>query len=309
MRYEEFLTCVQQGLSEITGEEGKVSISHVIKNNGVELDGLIIMMKDSNVSPTIYLNNYYEEYCGGRPMKAIIENIFEIYDENKNKVTICAEFFMNFENIKDKIVYKVINYNQNKKLLQKVPHKKILDLAVVFYCLLEQGESGNATALIYNTHMDTWNVDEEKIYETALENTPNLLKADIKRMSDIIKELFMQENNMSEEECSKIMDGLDGIEGNKKADMYVLTNATRINGAACMLYDNVLGEFADLIESDLYILPSSIHEVIIVPKISNLDKEELSEMVKEVNQEGVANDEILSDTVYVYDRMDHIISL
>lgn len=306
MKYEEFLTYVQKGLTEITGEEGKVSISHVIKNNGVELDGLIIMMKDSNISPTIYLNQYYEEYCEGRPMNQILDTIIEIYDENKDKVTICADFFMNFENIKEQIVYKVINYSQNQKLLQKVPHKKILDLAVVFYCLLEQGETGNATALIYNSHMETWHVEDSKIYEIALENTPRLLKSDIKKMADIIKELFMQENDMSEEVCSKI---LEDMKGDKQADMFVLTNQSRINGAACMLYDNVLHDFAEAINSDLYILPSSIHEVIIVPKINNLEKNELREMVKEVNAEGVANDEILSDNVYVYNRMDHIISL
>ena len=148
MNYEGFLTQVQKNVSDIIGEEGKVSISHVIKNNGMELDGLIIMMKNSNVSPTIYLNSYYDENCTGRPFEGIVENIMEVYNENKDKVTICADFFMNFENIRDKIVYKVINYDQNKKLLQKVPHKMILDLAVVFYCLIEQGELGNATALI-----------------------------------------------------------------------------------------------------------------------------------------------------------------
>lgn len=307
MKYEEFLTYVQENVSDMIGEEGKASISHVIKNNGMELDGLIIMMKNSNISPTIYLNQYYEAYCSGTPVRELLDTIIEVYDENKDKVTICADFFMNFENVKERIVYKVINYEQNKKLLQKVPHKKILDLAVVFYCLLEQGEQGNATAMIYNTHMDNWKVDERTIYESALENTPRLLKSEIKRMSDIIKELFLEENDISEEDCSKFMDELNG--GDNQADMFVLTNISKINGAACMLYDDVLKDFADSIDKDLYILPSSIHEVILVPKVNNLEKEDLSEMVKEVNLEGVANDEILSDTVYVYNRTDHMITL
>ncbi|SEW40070.1 DUF5688 family protein [[Clostridium] fimetarium] len=307
MNYEGFLTQVQKSVSDIMGEEGKVSVSHIIKNNGMELDGLIIMMENSNVSPTIYLNSYYAEHCAGRPFEEIVDNIMEVYLENKDKVSICADFFLNFENIKDKIVYKVINYDQNKKLLQKVPHKKILDLAVVFYCLIEQGELGNATALIYNTHMQTWNVDVDTIYEIAMENTPKLLKSNIKKMADIIKELFMQENNISEDEGLDIFDKMDTDD--ISADMFVLTNISRINGAACMLYEDVLSNFANSIDSDLYILPSSIHEVIIVPQVNNLDKTELCQMVKEVNAEGVADDEILSDHVYVYNRTDHTITL
>jgi len=307
MNYEGFLTQVQKSVGDIIGEEGKVSISHVIKNNGVELDGLIIMMKDSNVSPTIYLNSYYDENCTGRPFEEIVDNIMEVYNENKDKVTICADFFMNFENIREKIVYKVINYDQNKKLLQKVPHKMILDLAVVFYCLIEQGELGNATALIYNTHLKTWNIDVDAIYEIAMKNTPKLLQSNIKKMADIIKELFMQEQNISNDENLDIFNKMDSDD--ISADMFVLTNISRINGAACMLYEDVLSNFANSIDSDLYILPSSIHEVIIVPQVNNLDKTELCQMVKEVNAEGVADDEILSDHVYVYNRTNHTITL
>lgn len=307
MKYEDFLTQVQKSVCDIFGEEGKVSISHIIKNNGMELDGLVIMMKDSNVSPTIYLNSYYEEYCKGRPFAEIIDNIIEVYNENKDKVTICADFFMNFDNIKGKVVYKVINYDQNKKLLQKVPHKKVLDLALVFYCLIDQGEQGNATALIYNNHMENWNIDVDTIYEIAMENTPKLLKSNIKKMADIIKELFFEENHISEEDKIDVFDNLDC--NDISADMFVLTNISRINGAACMLYEDVLNDFANSIESDLYILPSSIHEVIIVPKVNDLDKTELCQMVKEVNAEGVAEDEILSDHVYVYNRTNHMITL
>jgi len=307
MNYEGFLTQVQKSVGDIIGEEGKVSISHVIKNNGVELDGLIIMMKDSNVSPTIYLNSYYDENCTGRPFEEIVDNIMEVYNENKDKVTICADFFMNFENIREKIVYKVINYDQNKKLLQKVPHKMILDLAVVFYCLIEQGELGNATALIYNTHLKTWDIDVNAIYEIAMKNTPKLLQSNIKKMADIIKELFMQEQNINDDENLDIFNKMDSDD--ISADMFVLTNISRINGAACMLYEDVLSNFANSIDSDLYILPSSIHEVIIVPQVNNLDKTELCQMVKEVNAEGVADDEILSDHVYVYNRTNHTITL
>jgi len=133
------------------------------------------------------------------------------------------------------------------------------------------------------------------------------LQSNIKKMADIIKELFMQEQNINDDENLDIFNKMDSDD--ISADMFVLTNISRINGAACMLYEDVLSNFANSIDSDLYILPSSIHEVIIVPQVNNLDKTELCQMVKEVNAEGVADDEILSDHVYVYNRTNHTITL
>lgn len=91
--------------------------------------------------------------------------------------------------------------------------------------------------------------------------------------------------------------------------LYVLTNSSRVNGAACILYDNLLKKFANDVHSDLYILPSSVHEVIIVPKKNAFDKSELADMVREVNEQGVSQDEILSDNVYEYNRKNGLITM
>ena len=173
---------------------------------------------------------------------------------------------MSFEGIKDKIVYKLINYNANRKLLSLVPHKKILDLAMVYYCILGEIEDGNATALIYNSNIKNWHIKEDELYRTAVSNTPKLLPVKIYEMSELIK--------------------------------YVDT----AEGAAGIMYEGVLKKLADKLESDMYILPSSIHEVIILPKSTMFNKEELMAMVRDVNTEGVSKDEVLSYTVYEYDR-------
>ena len=93
------------------------------------------------------------------------------------------------------------------------------------------------------------------------------------------------------------------------SDMYVLTNESKLNGAACILYENVLYDFAQKLGADLYILPSSVHEVILLPKLSMFEKDELVNMVKEVNTEGVAADEVLSDHVYEYNRTERLITM
>jgi hypothetical protein len=299
MQYQEFLKCVKKRTSKTAGEGGMVTINHIIKNNGFELDGLVIMEKDRHISPTIYLNNFYEQYEAGRNLEEIIAEIEQIYTEHKDSIHVNPDDFSDFNTVKKTIVYKVINYEKNIKLLEKVPYKRILDLAVVFYCLLEQRSEGNATALIYNSHVESWNVTEDDIYQAALNNTPQLLESIIKPMSTIIQEIMNEEEFIADSEEP----------GETSKEMFILTNRSKINGAACILYEDVLFDFAEKIRHDLYILPSSIHEVILLPKLEAFNKCELQKMVREVNSEGVSLDEILSDNVYEYNRKDGMLSL
>jgi hypothetical protein len=125
-----------------------------------------------------------------------------------------------------------------------------------------------------------------------MNNTARILPAGITEMSQLLE---------TYEDYGKVDMGITKEEI-ESCQLYVLTNDCRINGAACMLYENMLKDFADRIGSNLYILPSSIHEVIILPKFAMFNKQELINMVRDVNSEGVAVDEVLSYTVYEYDR-------
>ena len=292
MEYKEFVEYIKMNAGYIAGEGGNITINHVIKNNGCEMDGLVIMEKGKDIAPTIYLDSFYELYTNGENIKNIIRQIEVIYEQNKNNVTFDVNILKHFDTIKDKIVYKVVNYRSNEKLLEQVPHKRILDLAVVFYCLLDNEYGRSATALIYNNNLKNWNVTIDDVYKAALKNTPDLLHSKISSMAALF------------EKCGVNVDG-------EEVDLkdYVLTNESKLNGAACILYENVLYDFAQKLGADLYILPSSVHEVILLPKLSMFEKDELVNMVKEVNTEGVAADEVLSDHVYEYNRTERLITM
>ena len=291
MEYKEFVEYIKMNAVYIAGEGGNITINHVIKNNGCEMDGLVIMEKGKDIAPTIYLDSFYELYTNGENIKNIIRQIEVIYEQNKNNVTFDVNILKHFDTIKDKIVYKVVNYRSNEKLLEQVPHKRILDLAVVFYCLLDNEYGRSATALIYNNNLKNWNVTIDDVYKAALKNTPDLLHSKISSMAALF------------EKCGVNVDGEEvDLKDYVPSDMYVLTNESKLNGAACILYENVLYDFAQKLGADLYILPSSVHEVILLPKLSMFEKDELVNMVKEVNTEGVAADEVLSDHVYEYNR-------
>lgn len=298
MEYKEFVEYIKMNAGYIAGEGGNITINHVIKNNGCEMDGLVIMEKGKDIAPTIYLDSFYELYMSGENIKNIIRQIEVIYEQNKNNVTFDVNILKHFDTIKDKIVYKVVNYRSNEKLLEQVPHKRILDLAVVFYCLLDNEYGRSATALIYNNNLKNWNVTIDDVYKAALKNTPDLLHSKISSMAALF------------EKCGVNVDGEEvDLKDYVPSDMYVLTNESKLNGAACILYENVLYDFAQKLGADLYILPSSVHEVILLPKLSMFEKDELVNMVKEVNTEGVAADEVLSDHVYEYNRTERLITM
>ena len=298
MEYKEFVEYIKMNAGYIAGEGGNITIYHVIKNNGCEMDGLVIMEKGKDIAPTIYLDSFYELYTNGENIKNIIRQIEVIYEQNKNNVTFDVNILKHFDTIKDKIVYKVVNYRSNEKLLEQVPHKRILDLAVVFYCLLDNEYGRSATALIYNNNLKNWNVTIDDVYKAALKNTPDLLHSKISSMAALF------------EKCGVNVDGEEvDLKDYVPSDMYVLTNESKLNGAACILYENVLYDFAQKLGADLYILPSSVHEVILLPKLSMFEKDELVNMVKEVNTEGVAADEVLSDHVYEYNRTERLITM
>ncbi len=307
MNYEEFIEKIKMGVSEKIGNDSNVKVHKIIKNNDIELDALTIAEEHAEASPTIYLNAYYEDYYHGKRIESIVDEIIRLYESHRGTMDFDIGFFKDFENVKSRIAYKVVNADSNVRLLQDVPHIKKMDLAMVFYCIIENTQLGSATALIHNSHLEMWKVTIEDIYKIALENTPKLLNSEIKSMDEIIKEMIIDdlesngkdvdlEQITSEEFYDEVMEERNGV------GMYVLTNKNKINGASCMFYNNVLDDFANEKENDLYILPSSIHEVIIVPAIDSIDKDDLNTMVREVNAEAVELGEILSDHVYYYNR-------
>lgn len=290
---EKIVDCVRARLDQEVG----IEITEVTKNNGVVLKGLSLKESDSSISPTIYLERYYAGYRDGRSMEEIADEIVDVYHRGNLGAFFDVADFLDFEKAKTRIVYKLVNYEKNKVLLKQIPHKPFLDMAVVYYYLLENDRLENATILIYNNHLESWNVTLNEIDQLAKENTPLLLKADLRSITEVLYQIIRSRN---EEDAEKFLE----LENETESDpiMYVLSNKSKIFGAAAILYDDVLKNFSEKMQKDLYILPSSVHEVILIPKEESMEWEKLQEMVKEVNSTQVEDVEILSDSVYCYQR-------
>lgn len=290
MELMEFTEKVQKAIAEKMGEGYQVELQEVHKNNNVVLQGLLIHTKEQNISPTIYLNSFWEAYEKGIPFAVIVERIMRIYREDTPKENVDMSFFRDFEKVKDRICYRLISAERNRELLSGIPHMEYLDLAICFYYSYQGEALGNGSILVHDSHMEMWHTTTDVLYELAKQNTPRLFPKEWNSMEAVIRELMVQSEDVEETEAFL-----------EELPMQILSNTDRVHGAACILYPGVLSEWAESRKQNLYIIPSSVHEVIVLPDNGEEDPCRLREMISEVNATQVEPEEILSNHLYYYD--------
>ncbi len=301
MDFNEFKDELIEVIKEKTDENTNISIHVVSKNNGIKLTGIVIMKEEESISPTIYLEPFFEMANKGKDLHLIADEILAISREQKGQFNFDVEEFQNIDVTGRKILYKLINYDKNEELLKNVPHRRWQDLAIIYYVLVSCDELGTGTILVRDEHMRLWEIVEKDLFEFATENTSKILKKTIKSMAEIILD-FMDEKMMDNEENEITVKAAKEFGENTPVRMYVMGNKLKLNGACTVLYENALKRFAEYVESDFYILPSSIHEVILVPANEDVDEQALLSLVREVNENNVTEEEWLSDNIYRYLR-------
>lgn len=299
MVYETFLETVRKTLEEQLGEDCRVTIHPIPRNNGKIMDGLSILMPGSRMAPTIYLNPYYELYGEHMSMEEIICDILELFHNNPAPDYITPDQIADFSLLREKVIFKVVHAASNQFLLQDIPYIPYLDLAIVFCLFLERNSTGQMTALIHNEHMALWGVKAKDLLDLAFVNTPREFPAEIKNMEDLMKEMVREQ--LTDDFDESLIDSLIGSDEGR-FPLYILSNRTGVNGAGCILYHDVLKDFADSLGKDLIVLPSSIHEVLLTPDEPGISLEELSNLVTCINTREVPDEDQLSNQVYLYSR-------
>lgn len=312
LSYQDFLTSVLEAVREKMGDLYEVEIRKVLKNNSVELDACVIRKPDASAAPNVYLNDMYSDYRLGTPIETIADTVIGIYEEYKDAFdeNEISEMF-DYEVMKDRIVFRLVNYERNETVLENSPHIRFDDLAAEFVCLLEhRGAYGSVR--VTNSHLSDWEIELSDLVELASENTPKLFPPTFHSMQEMLCEMLRMrieamsaegEDEGRAEDVRKLIDLLEHEEASDVfPDMYVLTTEQGVNGAACMLYDGLMEKIREKLGEDYYILPSSINEIIIVPD-SRAKAEELAIMIPEVNREQVPLQEILSDKLYHYPEL------
>lgn len=285
MNYQEFLNTIEIEMKQRLDPCCQLRIQSFTRNNGTCYDGLIIFSPTVNISPTIYLNPYYHRYLDGVPLEDIYQDIITTYKTHLPTKDFDIHMFTDYNRARHSIIMKLIHYERNRVLLETVPHFRYLDFAVTFHCYVSKCQSGYASILIHNHHLNLWNISTEELRECALQNTPRLLPYELENMVHVLKNYFHSQDQT-----------IDPCE----LPMYILTNSSKLNGASVILYEGLLHNIAQRFEKDLILLPSSIHEFLIIPADSDQQISYFNDMINEVNHTQLSDDEILSDHAYYY---------
>jgi len=274
----------------------KVNIHSVDKVNQ-KLDGLNIVPNEERgekVTPTIYLNKMYEHYLDCNDLEKVLMDTAKSMEEGFRGAPDTRQM-LDFDQAKDNIIMQLVNTEQNRGLLANLPHREFQDLSIIYRWLVNKDGEGIASTMVNEGLAERLGMDEGQLFQVAVENTKRLMPPTIKTMNEVMRDMFRSDGMPGE-----IADMMIG-EMPEDRTMYVISNERGINGAASMLYEDGLHSLAEKLGTDLYIMPSSVHEVIAVSTGMG-EPNELAQMVNEINMDQVSLDERLSNQVYHYDK-------
>ena len=276
MERKEFFEAVRKEMEAITGEH--CIINDIVKNNGVKLHGLVIRNKDSNIAPTIYLDEYYSEYMEFG-MEDVIEKIQLIWKRGHINHKFDFDSMLDFNEARTHIFPKVINADMNLEQMADIPHKRFLDLCIVYYIRI-CGFDGNASSLISKNLQKMWNLSDNELDEIAFNN--------MKNSSQIVS-------------LSNVLEKMTGHKGIDTPGMYVASNNDNYFGASVFIDKELLAKFAkENNRRNLVIIPSSVHETLLLTD-DNCDEDVLLDMIRTVNRSHLLPTEVLSDRFYRFD--------
>ena len=287
MTYPDFKNSILSGMTDRYAGQASVSLTNVKKNNGVEMDGLVIHEQDIDLSPTIYLGGYYDMLLNGRSFDEVFDSIVDSYENHKNTSIGVSDFFSDFNWVKKHLVIRLINRGKNADLLSEVCHVPFLDLALVFAVRMEVKSGLFGSALIYDRHAEFWDTDAMELFSYAKRSAPVQLPPMTAKMDDILSKAVP--------ECAQLI-------ADASLPMYVLSNSERNYGASVICYHHVIKELADELESDLILIPSSVHEIIAMPTYMGIPLDDLNGSIRLINEENLAPADVLSDHAYIYHR-------
>lgn len=281
-------------------EKLTIDTTTVIKVNDQELNGLIFKRDGEEASPTIYVDQMYERYEQGEDAKAMMGEMAQFYLDTLVTQPEVVRPDLSYDNIKDHVTLRLVELKRNRMYLVNVPYMTVGNgLALVCDIKMEANNEGFWRTTVTKDMMAEHNYDKKELFMAALENAE---KGEPPVMVDMEGKLFGRSGD------SNILAEDAPIAEDQKSNMYILSNESGLMGASTLFYPNVQESIAEKLGESYYALPSSLHEIIIVPESAGISKMELGEMVKTANQNVVEAKDVLSDNVFRYDKEEKSLS-
>lgn len=294
MNFNEFKSTVEAQIKDFLPSDyadATVKVSEVVKNNDTKLHGIVVRKPNNPVAPCIHLESFYEKYEDGYNLNVILYDIADIIVQNERQ-DINADDFCSWDKVKDKVVVKLINKNMSGDYLKDKPSKTFEDLATVYMIEAFSSDNGGGHVAVSDKIFAEYNITLDELHDTAMNNL--IKQFDFKGMRELLISMGYPEQMIFVD----------------NAEMYVLTTQNKMFGASLILSDTIMKTIREKIGRDFVIIPSSIHEVIILPiPEESMNMSDITEMINSVNGSELESTDVLSDHPYLYTKNNGIESI
>lgn len=286
MDIREFGKIIEAEVREELGSGYVVKYREIKKNNDVIRHAMEMRKADERVSPVVYIDNLFEEYKKGAGIMTLVHRLISLFERFVPQTPMDVSFYDDFSKVSHQLTFKLVSMHENESLLKNVPYRQYEDLAMIPLCAVRNDQIGSGTVTILNSHLKYWEISPKELWENIFESAPVIAPAEIKTMLETL------------EHQKQIYGACEEIE-----DIFVVSNKDYCNGAGVIFYPGVLKGLSERLKSDIYIIPSSIHEMIVMrAQAGNIGLDSLYHMVRQVNSTVISREEFLSNNIYLYER-------
>lgn len=264
----------------------------VTKMNDQVLYGLTFKRQEENAAPTIYVNEEFKNHQEGKPLGMISGQMIQLYLDSLMTHPEMIPQDLSFENLQGNLTFRVVEVKRNHRYLSEIPYMSLGNgLAAVCDIKVQESEDGYWRTTVTRAFMEDHHYDKNELFQAAFEQAPRI---DPPMLVSLENQLFgFQGDNYLE---------TGRISEEDKVPMYVLSNESGMLGASVLFYPGVQEKIAEAMGEGYTVLPSSVHEVIIVPDSLSPGPMELAELVRNANRDALDPKDVLSDNVMHYDK-------
>lgn len=295
---EMFTEQIKLNIEDYVGKKCTVKVDQQEKNN-VTLNAVTIIPEGTIVGTVLYVEPYYEASCNAVSMPELVKKALETIKKGiEDAPVVDMDMLRDYEQVKGKLSVDLISAKNNERILGNVPHQLVEDMAAVYRINLDCG-AVSGTALITNQMMEHYRITQEQLHADAIHNAAIIKPFCITNLHEIVK--------LSAPQWMRDEWEIEEIPVNES--LFVATVPDKTRGAGVLLYDNFMDYAAEKLGGDFFVLPSSIHEVLLVKDDGKTYYQQLKETVIEVNRSQISPEDKLTDSVYHYDSRNRIFEL
>lgn len=310
MKFKEFVDQIENEIKSFLPKEykdAKVDVRVHKKLNDQYLGMTVMKSGEVMASPTINMEHAYEDFISDPEMT--IQDVMRGISGVIQDATLDVDLnnLKHYDKAREQLFIRVASAERNAEVLDNVPHQMKDDLALTYHILIESNGEGMGSTMVTNEMLDIYGISAEQLHADAMENSPKLMPVHVAVMGTVIEQLMgiAPTEVLRDAQPDSIVDIIaEGVRANDP--MMVVTNNQTVNGASAIFYPNVLDQISEGFQGDFFILPSSVHETLVIPDNGTFEYAGLKEMVQQINASEVSPEDQLADDVYHYDAKNRV---